>query len=106
MNVYPPPDIAVEVLSKSTEGRDRGVKKDGYEADGVSEYWIVDTVARTLEQYELAKDKHGRMVFHLRETYGIEQEFRSIVLPGFRVPLRAFFEPSARDAAVRSLISD
>lgn len=104
MNVYPPPDLVVEVLSKSTQGRDRGEKKDAYEADGVREYWIVDARAHTVELYELAKDKHGRMIFHLRETYGIEQDFRSLLLPGFSVPVRAFFDLVARDAAVRRVL--
>ncbi|MEL7159605.1 MAG: Uma2 family endonuclease [Bacteroidota bacterium] len=104
MNVYPPPDLVVEVLSKSTQGRDRGEKKDAYEADGVREYWIVDPKARTLELYELAKNKHGKMVFHLRDTFGVEQSFTSLLLPGFTVPLRAFFEPEARDKAVRELL--
>lgn len=105
MNVYPPPDLVIEVLSKSTESRDRGVKKDGYEANGVREYWIVDPKARTLELYELAKDKHGRMVFILRETYGIEQRITSLLLPGFSVPLSAFFDPTARDSAVREILT-
>ncbi len=56
------------------------------------------------ELYELAKDKHGRLVFHLRETYGIEQDFRSLLLPGFSVPVRAFFDPVARDAAARQML--
>lgn len=106
MNVYPPPDLVVEVLSKSTEDRDRGVKKDAYEADGVREYWLVDPVARTVELFELAKNKHGRQVFVLRETYGIEQSIASPLLPGFAAPLRAFFEPGARDAAVRELLKE
>jgi Uma2 family endonuclease len=104
MNVYPPPDLVVEVLSKSTAGRDRGEKKDAYEADGVREYWIVDPRDRTVELYELAKNKHGHPVYHPRETYGIEQELSSRLLPGFTVAVRAFFEPTARDAAARKVL--
>lgn len=36
------PDLVVEVLSPSTERRDRTEKKDVYEACGVGEYWLVD----------------------------------------------------------------
>lgn len=106
MNVYPPPDLVVEVLSKSTEARDRGVKKEAYEAAGVTEYWLVDPVKHTLEQYVLAKDKHGRVVYHLRDTFGIEQSFTSEVLVGLTLPLRALFDPETRDTTVRVIMLD
>ncbi len=48
MNVYPPPNLVAEVLAKSTQGRDRGEKKDAYEADGVRVYWIIDARAHTV----------------------------------------------------------
>jgi hypothetical protein len=37
-----PPDLVVEVLSPSTEARDRGVKLGRYRLYGVPEYWVVD----------------------------------------------------------------
>jgi Uma2 family endonuclease len=45
------PDLLVEVLSPSTEARDRGVKRQLYERIGVRELWLVDLEERTLEQY-------------------------------------------------------
>ena len=36
------PDLAIEILSKSTANRDRGIKKTRYERLGVAEYWVVD----------------------------------------------------------------
>ena len=39
---FPVPEFAVEVLSETTEHRDRGVKFEDYEAHGVQEYWIID----------------------------------------------------------------
>lgn len=50
---FPAPALAVEVLSKATEANDRGVKFDDYAAHGVAEYWIIDPVAETVEQYRL-----------------------------------------------------
>jgi Uma2 family endonuclease len=38
------PDLLIEVLSKSTAGKDRGIKYNKYLAVGVKEYWIVDPV--------------------------------------------------------------
>jgi Uma2 family endonuclease len=47
------PDLAVEVLSRSTETRDRGRKMPLLARFGVPEYWIVDPVKNTLEIYGL-----------------------------------------------------
>ena len=51
--VHGAPDLAVEVLSPSTGRNDRGRKKDAYERCGVREYWIVNPVERSVEQYVL-----------------------------------------------------
>ncbi|OFW31312.1 MAG: hypothetical protein A3H97_25150 [Acidobacteria bacterium RIFCSPLOWO2_02_FULL_65_29] len=48
-----PPDLAIEVLSRSTEARDRGRKMETFARFGVPEYWIVDPVRNVLEIYEL-----------------------------------------------------
>ncbi len=45
------PDLAVEILSRGTEGRDRKYKKALYGRYGVKEYWIVDPEAETIEVY-------------------------------------------------------
>lgn len=50
-SAFPPPDFIVEILSDSTEERDRGVKFDDYAAHGVREYWIVDPDEESVEQY-------------------------------------------------------
>jgi Uma2 family endonuclease len=47
------PDLAVEVLSKSTESRDRGRKMDLLARFGVPEYWLVDPAKNTLEIHVL-----------------------------------------------------
>lgn len=52
------PDLVVEVLSPSTAKNDRTYKKDVYEQCGVSEYWIVDPVSKSIEIYLLHDNKY------------------------------------------------
>jgi Uma2 family endonuclease len=47
------PDLIVEILSDSTERRDRGIKRERYAGYGVPEYWIVDTDEKQVEVYRL-----------------------------------------------------
>ena len=48
-----PPDLllVVEVLSTATAHRDRGLKRRTYQQERVSEYWVVDGVARVIERW-------------------------------------------------------
>lgn len=36
------PDLVIEILSPSTRSRDKRLKRDLYEREGVKEYWLVD----------------------------------------------------------------
>lgn len=58
--IFPVPDLAVEVLSKSKKSlaRDRKIKFDDYEIHGVSEYWMIDPDRETIEQYVLEEGKY------------------------------------------------
>ena len=55
------PDLAVEVVSPGTEGRDRGRKMQMFACFGVVEYWIVDPVRNTLEIYGLNERRYVQM---------------------------------------------
>jgi Uma2 family endonuclease len=50
------PDLVVEVLSPSTAGRDRTLKRERYAAFGVAEYWVVDAGRRRIEIYRVTDD--------------------------------------------------
>lgn len=59
------PDLVVEILSPSTSHNDKIRKKRQYERFGLKEYWIVDPVHLTLDQFIL--DAGGKL--QLVETY-------------------------------------
>ena len=56
--VHGAPDLVIEVLSPSTAKNDRGKKKDAYEKAGAGEYWIVNTVDKSIEVYLLESGKY------------------------------------------------
>lgn len=96
--LFPVPDLVIEVLSDSTEGRDRGVKFDDYEAHGVGEYWIVDAEAETVEQYAI---EGGRFQLLLKSGSG---EIASRVVSHFRIPIRAMFDDRENLATLKRLL--
>jgi Uma2 family endonuclease len=95
----PVPDLACEILSDSTAGRDRGVKFRDYEAHGVAEYWLVDADAETLEQY-LRRD--GTYTLELKSANG---SVRSRAVANLEIPIRALFDPVENLAALRTLLN-
>jgi Uma2 family endonuclease len=48
----PPPLVAIEVLSPSTQQFDRGEKRIRYLESGVRDYWIVDVDAGVIERWQ------------------------------------------------------
>lgn len=83
---FPAPDFVIEVLSKSTEHRDRGIKFEDYQEHGVAEYWIINPKEETVEQYLLEGGKYN---LKLKSKSG---EIGSFVIEGFTIPIRAVFD--------------
>ncbi len=81
------PDLAVEVLSRSTEWRDRGRKMELLARSGVPEYWIADPVRNVLEIYEL---KDGRYL--LTGAYQEPAQVCSPTLDGLTFDVHRVFE--------------
>lgn len=76
------PDIIVEIVSPSTEARDRGVKFQDYARYGVHEDWIIDPLKRMAEVFVL---RDGR--YELLGKFGEKHTLRSEVLPELVIPL-------------------
>jgi Uma2 family endonuclease len=97
---FPIPDLIVEVLSPSTEARDRGIKFTDYASHGVREYWIIDTVAETVELYRLSGTSYPPVE---KQSEGM---LRSDAMPGFEIPVRAIFDDEANLAALHSTMAE
>lgn len=71
------PDVAVEIVSRESRGRDFGQKLELYRDAGVAEYWIIDPLERRVEFLRLIAGRY--------EPVSLEDGriFRSTVLTGF-----------------------
>lgn len=96
---FPVPDLIVEVLSPSTEARDRGVKFEDYARHGVGEYWIVDPEAETVELHRL-----GGNELYPPAPRQHDGDLASDVIPGFTIPVRAIFDEVENLAALKKIL--
>ena len=99
---HPAPDLVVEILSKGTAKRDRGIKFEDYAAHGVREYWLVDPTRQTVEQFQLDE---AFMAFDAVGNFHLNDSITALTLPGFTIPIRAIFEQEANSEALKSLLS-
>lgn len=81
-----PPDLIVEILSPSTTNRDLGIKRERYALFGVSEYWVVDPAAQSIEVLALRGAE-----FATSGTFSGDMAPYTEVLPGFEFPVMSIF---------------
>ena len=85
-NIQGAPDLVVEILSAATEQRDRGAKQKLYARAGVTESWIVDPTAKTIEVYTLIESGYQRInLFNHQDT------LRTSLFPHLTIPLSEVF---------------
>ncbi len=97
---FPAPDFVVEVLSPSTEERDRTIKFEDYAAHGVREYWLVDPEKEIVEQYILEEEEYQ---LQLKSDSGM---IKSAVIEGFEIPIRAIFDKTKNLETVKNILSE
>ena len=80
------PDLVIEILSPSTAERDLTFKRALYARHGVTEYWLVDTDARTIEVLALGEQDFVRV-----QRYVAGERLTSPVLAGFSLDTSKIF---------------
>ena len=79
------PDVVCELLSPSTEARDRGVKLESYRRAGVPHVWLVEPERVLVEEFALAED--GR--YRLRTMAMPPAIWSPLAFPGWSLDLGA-----------------
>jgi len=82
-----PPDLVVEILSTSTAAHDRATKLPIYAAAGVSEFWLIDPLAKTVEVLKLQGEK-----YLVDAILAGDQTLTSGLFPGWQLPLSELFD--------------
>ena len=85
-SIFPAPDFVVEILSKSTEKTDRGLKMEAYAEAGVQEYWLVDIKNLAIETYY-----PGPGSLFIQHTVYQGGRIPCRALSGFELPVRDVF---------------
>lgn len=94
-------DIAIEIVSPESDGRDRGDKFVEYEAAGVPEYWLIDPLRNDVIFYTLGAD--GR---YQRSPLDAAGRLQSPLLQGFALDAALLWQDAPPDAmAVVELVA-
>ena len=85
------PDFVAEILSPSTRKLDLSSKRDVYERFGVSEYWVIDPKAKTIDVYVLREGRYVMIGSHHpyteAELDGLEEEVKAEVFLPLKLSL-------------------
>ena len=81
------PDMVVEIVSSGTKKQDRVDKFSEYEKAGISEYWIVDILKKSIEVFTLEKG-----AYVLFGKWGTSEIAYSKLLAGIQVTVNSVFE--------------
>ncbi|MFN8354253.1 MAG: Uma2 family endonuclease [Spirosomataceae bacterium] len=101
--LFPAPDFVVEILSKKTAAKDRGIKKQDYAAHGIREYWIIDPNRQEIEQYVLLSPNDD--TYLPARVFTLDHYIDSFAIKGFEIPVAAIFDPAANMEALQEILA-
>lgn len=85
-NIRGAPDLIIEIISPSSEYRDKVIKRKLYSKYGVKEYWLVDPEKREVELMTLRES-----VLTEEKIYKGKNVIESSVLRGLKIELNKIF---------------
>jgi len=87
------PDLAVEIISPGSEGRDRVTKLRYYLSVGVPEYWLIDPQDRTIQRFLRTEQPDIGPAWLVTHSLGMDDgPFAPPSFPGLVVELPKLFE--------------
>lgn len=101
--LFPAPDFVVEILSKKTAARDRGIKKQDYAAHGIREYWIIDPNRQEIEQFILLSPNDKQ--YTPAKYFGPDDDIESYVIEGFTIPVMAIFDEAVNVETLQNILN-
>ncbi|HEV2844812.1 MAG TPA: Uma2 family endonuclease, partial [Thermoanaerobaculia bacterium] len=87
-NIQGAPDLAIEILSKSTRQQDEGIKLERYGRLGVREYWIFDPDRNTARVF---RREGGRLQLAAELSAKAGDILTSRLFPGLEIALAEVF---------------
>ena len=85
-----PPDLVIEVRSPTTWAKDLGTKKNGYEAIGVPELWLIDTQGERVLVFRRSSPATPTFDLALEFTEG--DTLTTPLVPGLQIDVTAIFD--------------
>jgi Uma2 family endonuclease len=74
-----PAALVVEVVSKVSEERDRGIKFQSYEQHGVKYYLLADAMKKSIEIYQLTEGKYELQEYQSDYKFQLSKDCKIIV---------------------------
>jgi Uma2 family endonuclease len=87
-NVQGPPDLLIEILSRSTRRVDETTKRGLYERMGVEEYWLADPRRETVRVFRRGGERFAPAALLSAVAGGV---LTTPLLPGLEIPLAEVF---------------
>ncbi len=86
-NIQGAPDMVIEILSPSSQYKDKVIKAELYKKFGVREYWLIDPQEKQITLYDFGSSK-GKSS---KAIYTLDEIFESPLLAGLKISLKEIF---------------